>query len=119
MDELAHHSEAAHKPGNPGLSEFVRELANRKPTKAELCKALTQIAQLERDAAKTVCAHTPAPEVNKTKAAAYTVAQAAALLNMSVNGVYMAVRRKQIPAIRIGTKILIPKTILDRLLEIA
>ena len=120
MDDVAHESAAADKPSKPKtpLKEFAQELAARRPTQAQLRKAMERIAELEREVAKTQRAATPPPASSTTKAAAYTVNEAAALLNMSVSGVYMAIRRHQLPAIRVGMKILIPKAILDRMLEI-
>jgi excisionase family DNA binding protein len=116
MDDVVRRSRRDSKPKTP--REFAQELAARKPTKAALRKALERIAELEREVAKTQRAATPPPESSKTKAAAYTVHQAAALLNMSVSGIYMAISRKQLPAIRVGAKVLIPKAILDRMLAI-
>lgn len=46
----------------------------------------------------------------------YTVDEAAALLGIGRNGAYLGVRLKQIPSIRIGKRILIPKAALDRML---
>ena len=46
----------------------------------------------------------------------YTVEQAGNLLGIGRSGAYEAVRRGDIPTIRIGRRILIPKVALDRML---
>ena len=46
----------------------------------------------------------------------YSVDEVAALLGIGRNGAYEGVRSGQIPAIRIGKRILIPKAALDRML---
>jgi excisionase family DNA binding protein len=46
-----------------------------------------------------------------------TVDEAAKLLGLSRNATYDAVARKQIPSIRLGKRLLVPKAALDRLLE--
>lgn len=46
----------------------------------------------------------------------YTVARAAALLGVSRNTAYEAVRTRQLPAIRIGRRIVIPRDQLHRML---
>jgi len=46
----------------------------------------------------------------------YTVTEAGKLLGLSKNSAYEAVRSGQIPAIRIGARLLVPKVALDRLL---
>jgi excisionase family DNA binding protein len=51
------------------------------------------------------------------KALAFSVLETAQLLSMSVEGVYLAIRRRQILAIRIGRRILVPRLALERLLE--
>jgi excisionase family DNA binding protein len=45
-----------------------------------------------------------------------TVVEAARLLRLGRNGVYEAIHRKEIPSIKIGRKILIPKAALVRML---
>ena len=47
----------------------------------------------------------------------YTVPQAGALLGLSRNGAYGAARRGEIPTIRIGARLIVPKIALHRLLE--
>ena len=47
----------------------------------------------------------------------YTVEEAAHLIGISRNSAYEAVRRGEIPTIRIGRRILIPRTRLEDLLE--
>lgn len=46
-----------------------------------------------------------------------TVSEAAKLLGLSRGSAYEAVRMKQVPAIRIGRRILVPRAALQRLLE--
>ena len=46
----------------------------------------------------------------------YTVEKAGALLGLGRSGAYEAVRRGDIPTIRIGRRLLIPKVALDRML---
>jgi excisionase family DNA binding protein len=52
-----------------------------------------------------------------TERVAYTVAEAAQLLGLSTNSGYEAVKRGEIPVIRIGRRIIVPKLAFDRLLE--
>jgi excisionase family DNA binding protein len=47
----------------------------------------------------------------------YTVPEAGAMLGLSRNGAYEAARRGDIPAIRIGGRLIVPKIALHRLLE--
>jgi excisionase family DNA binding protein len=47
----------------------------------------------------------------------FTVTEAAVLLGVSRNAAYEAIRRGEIPAIRIGRRILIPRSRLDDFLE--
>lgn len=47
----------------------------------------------------------------------FTVPEVAARLGLSRNGVYMAILAKQIPAIRIGRRILVPQAAFQRMLE--
>jgi excisionase family DNA binding protein len=47
----------------------------------------------------------------------YTVEEVARLLGISRNSAYEAVRRGEIPTIRIGRRILVPRNRLDDLLE--
>ena len=51
------------------------------------------------------------------KRATLSVRETAARLGISKNVAYEAVRRGEIPSIRLGGRILIPKVALDRLLE--
>jgi len=46
----------------------------------------------------------------------YTVEEAGALLDLGRSGAYDAVRRGDLPTIRIGRRILVPKEALDRML---
>lgn len=48
----------------------------------------------------------------------YTVPQAGAMLGLSRNGAYEAARRGDIPTIRIGARLIVPKIAFHRLLEI-
>lgn len=49
----------------------------------------------------------------------YSVDETAALLGISRNGAYEAIRRGEIPAIKIGGRIVVPRAALDRWLESA
>lgn len=46
-----------------------------------------------------------------------TVAEAGRLLGISRNSAYEAVRRGELPAVRIGRRLIVPKAALDRLLS--
>lgn len=46
-----------------------------------------------------------------------TVDEVAKLLRVSRNAAYEAVARKEIPSVRIGRRILVPRAALERLLE--
>ena len=46
--------------------------------------------------------------------AGYSVPEAGAMVGLSRNGAYDAVRRGEIPVIRFGTKLVVPKAIWDR-----
>ena len=52
----------------------------------------------------------------KKKPRTYTVDEAAELLGIGRNGAYEGVRSGQIPSIRIGKRILVPKAALERML---
>ena len=52
-----------------------------------------------------------------TGRATYTVTEAARLLGVSRNSAYEAVRRGEIPTIRIGRRILVPRRQLAELLQ--
>ena len=47
----------------------------------------------------------------------YSVEEAGDLLDLGRSGAYEAVRRGDIPTVRIGRRILVPKAALDRMLE--
>jgi excisionase family DNA binding protein len=55
-------------------------------------------------------------ETNKTRLTV-TVEEAAELLGLGRNAAYEGVRRGQIPAIKIGKRILVPRAQLERLLS--
>ena len=46
-----------------------------------------------------------------------TIDEAAALLGIGRNGAYEAARKGEIPTLKIGKRILVPKAALDRMLE--
>ena len=46
-----------------------------------------------------------------------TVAEAARLLGIGRNTAYEAIRRRQIPSVRVGKRILVPLAALERMLE--
>lgn len=48
----------------------------------------------------------------------YTVPQAGVLLGLSRNSAYEAAKRGDIPTIRIGARLLVPKIALNRLLQV-
>lgn len=52
-----------------------------------------------------------------TEKSTYSVVEAARLLGLSRNSVYQAIDRGQLPSLKIGKRILIPKILLKRLLE--
>lgn len=54
-----------------------------------------------------------APEVRRT----YDVEEAAKLLGIGRNAAYDAARRGEIPTIKMGRRLLVPKAALDRLLS--
>lgn len=41
------------------------------------------------------------------------------LRHLSLNGVYAAIRRKEIPSVQFGRRILVPKAAIDRLAQLA
>ena len=49
--------------------------------------------------------------------AVLTVRETARYLKLNRNSVYEGIRRGQVPAIRVGRRLLVPKAALDRLLE--
>lgn len=52
----------------------------------------------------------------KKKAQTYTVDEVAEILGIGRNGAYEGVKSGEIPSIRIGKRILVPKAALDRML---
>lgn len=48
----------------------------------------------------------------------YTVDEATAILGLSRNSLYAAIRRGELPALRIGKRIVIPRAALERLLDV-
>ena len=58
-------------------------------------------------------------EINKTSAKrTMTVDEAARHLGIGRNLAYESVKRKQIPSIRLGNRILVPRQALERLLQV-
>jgi len=53
----------------------------------------------------------------ETKTMVLTVAEAAKLLRLSKNSVYAAVKTGDIPSIKIGKRVLIPRAALEKLLS--
>ena len=51
--------------------------------------------------------------------ATYSIEEAAKLLGIGRNACYEAARTGQVPTVRIGKRVLVPKTALNRLLQIA
>ena len=47
----------------------------------------------------------------------YTIEEAAKLLKLGRNSAYEAARNQQLPTIRIGRRLLVPKAALDRMLD--
>jgi excisionase family DNA binding protein len=47
----------------------------------------------------------------------WTVSQTAAVLGLPLNGVYAAIARGQIPCIRIGRRVLVPKAQLEAMIS--
>lgn len=54
---------------------------------------------------------------NQDDTLAYRIEEAARLLGIGRNSCYEAAKTGQIPSIRIGKRLLVPKAALDRLLE--
>jgi excisionase family DNA binding protein len=52
-----------------------------------------------------------------TERVAFTVGETAAQVGMCRNSIYIAIRRGDIPSVRIGKKILVPKHYIERLLK--
>lgn len=57
------------------------------------------------------------PPVQPAQRPTATVDEAAEILGISRNTCYEAIHRKEIPSIRIGRRILVPRVALDRLLS--
>jgi excisionase family DNA binding protein len=55
--------------------------------------------------------------VNKTERLTLSVSEAAACLGLSRNAAYTAAKNGQIPCIKIGKRLLVPKIQLERLLQ--
>jgi excisionase family DNA binding protein len=65
----------------------------------------------------------PRPEITGRKPPSaervvYTVPEAGRLLGLSRNGSYEAARRAEIPTLRIGRRLLVPKVLFHRMLEL-
>jgi len=56
------------------------------------------------------------PRVNSVCRQTYTVAEAANLLGIGRNTAFEAIHRGEIPALRIGKRLLVPKAAFDRML---
>lgn len=54
---------------------------------------------------------------NNSSRKTYSIAEAGRLLGIGRNAIYNAAARGEIPCIRIGGRILVPKLALDRMLE--
>jgi len=52
-----------------------------------------------------------------TTAAVLTVSETAALLRMNRNSVYRALHRGELPSVKVGRRLLVPRAALERLLE--
>lgn len=59
----------------------------------------------------------PQPGPVKTERLTYTVDEASALLGISRNSGYQRAADGQLPTIRLGRRLLVPKSALDRLLQ--
>jgi len=55
--------------------------------------------------------------MTETTAAVLTVAEAAKLLRLARNTCYAAVKRGEIPSVRIGSRLLVPRDALERMLR--
>ena len=58
-----------------------------------------------------------ATNTDETERLVYTVPEAGALLNLGRSASYEAVRRKEIPVLVLGRRLVVPKAALMRLLE--
>jgi excisionase family DNA binding protein len=56
-------------------------------------------------------------EKDSEKRKTYSIAEAGALLGVGQNSIYAAAHRGEIPIIRIGGRLLVPKSVLDRMLD--
>ena len=56
-------------------------------------------------------------ETSRSERLTYTVEEAAELLGISRNSAYEAVRKGEIPTIRLGRRILIPRSRLEAMLD--
>lgn len=56
------------------------------------------------------------PEISPLGRRVVTLSEAAAILRISRGSAYEAAKRKEIPTIRIGRRLLVPAALLDRLL---
>lgn len=56
--------------------------------------------------------------MSDTESLTLTVDQTAKLLGLSRNGAYEAIARGQVPSIRIGRRLLVPRTALERMLDV-
>jgi excisionase family DNA binding protein len=63
-----------------------------------------------------MCRADSAEHATATEPLTYTVPEAAALLQISRNSAYEAVRVGQMPALRFGRRIVVPRVQLDRML---
>jgi excisionase family DNA binding protein len=54
---------------------------------------------------------------NQQERVTYSVPEVAQLLGISRNSAYEAIKRGEIPVIRFGTRIIVPKPAFDRLIE--
>lgn len=55
--------------------------------------------------------------VERDERRTYTVREAAGILGIAVNGAYEAIRRGDIPAIRLGHRLVVPRKAFDRLVD--
>ena len=58
-----------------------------------------------------------AKEKNDENRKTYSIAEAGEILGIGKNQIYNAAHRNEIPTIRIGGRLLVPKAALDRMLE--
>lgn len=101
-----------HKPGPKPVSLAVRDSAYWVDEPAALQEALVLATFDFFERAMRV----PVPGGVEEKRLTLTVEEAAKILGISRAFAYEAVRRGEVPSIRIGRRILVPKAALDRLL---